>query len=135
MWKDSGGLTLVEVLVTLAIVFIVFFGLNSAGLVVLEKNIENSLRDEAVSVADEEMMAARRIPFDTLPVTDCTLALPSVARTVRGMSAQYWPTRTIGYLDGDNRQVTIDVIWKHYTAGNKQGKDYSHREISIVRRK
>ncbi len=128
-------MTLVEVLVTLAIVFIVFFGLNSAGLVVLNKNVENSLRDEAVSVADMEMMAVRSIPFDNLPLSDCVATLPTVKRTVRGMSVDFHPVRTIGYLDSENRQVAIDVTWKHYTADHKEGRDYSHQEISIVRRK
>jgi Tfp pilus assembly protein PilV len=39
-------MTLVEVLIALAITFIIFLGLSDAGLVVLNENIKNSLRDE-----------------------------------------------------------------------------------------
>ena len=59
-------MTLVEVLVAMAIVFIVFLGMSSAGLVVLDQNIKNSQRDEAVSVAEMEMQQVRNTPFDIL---------------------------------------------------------------------
>ena len=67
--KNNGGMTLIEVLVALAIVFIVFLGMSSAGLVVLDQNIRNSQRDEAVSVAEMEMQDARNIPFATVAAT------------------------------------------------------------------
>jgi len=131
--KNNGGMTLVEVLVALAIVFIVFLGLNGAGLIVLDQNIKNSQRDEAVSVAEMEMRALRNIPFASLPVVDNTVTYVVPPRKVRGLSVDYIVTRTIGYLDAENRQVTIDVSWNRVE--NRQTKTYSHREITIVRQK
>ena len=131
--KNNGGMTLVEVLVSLAIVFIVFLGLNGAGLVVLDQNIKNSQRDEAVSVAEMEMRAVRNIPFASLPVVDNTITYVVPPRKIRGLSVDYTVTRTIGYLDAENRQVTIDVSWNRVE--NRQTKTYSHREITIVRQK
>ena len=64
--KNRHGMTLVEVLVAMAIVFIVFLGMSSAGLVVLDQNIKNSQRDEAVSVAEMEMQQVRNTPFATI---------------------------------------------------------------------
>ena len=68
-------MTLVEVLVSLVIVFIIFLGLSASGLVVLNENIKNELRDEAVSVADEEVQVARRALSITWPpcrpITSC----------------------------------------------------------------
>ncbi|TFH33315.1 MAG: prepilin-type N-terminal cleavage/methylation domain-containing protein, partial [Deltaproteobacteria bacterium] len=40
--KNNGGMTLVEVIVAMAILFIIFLGMSSAGLVVLDQNIKNS---------------------------------------------------------------------------------------------
>lgn len=131
--KNNGGMTLVEVLVSLAIVFIVFLGLNGAGLVVLDQNIKNSQRDEAVSVAEMEMRAVRDIPFANLPVTDNTFTYTVPPRSVRGLSVGYTVTRTIRYLDAQNREVTILVSWNRLE--NKQIRTYSHREITIVRQK
>src|SRR5512139_2594872 len=64
--KNNGGLTLIEVLVSLVIVFIVFIGISGSGLLVLEENIKNSLRDEAVSVAEMAVQEARRLAFTSL---------------------------------------------------------------------
>ncbi len=129
--KNNGGMTLVEVLVSLAIVFIVFLGLNSAGLVVLDQNIKNSQRDEAVSVAEMEMRAVRNIPFASLPVTDNTFTYLVPPRAVRGLSVDYRVTRTITYLDAPNREVTILVEWDRLE--NKQMRTYSHQERTVVR--
>ena len=62
--KITVGMTLVEVLVAMAIVFIIFLGMSSAGLVVLDQNIKNSQRDEAVGVAEMEMQQVRNTPFN-----------------------------------------------------------------------
>jgi len=129
--KNNGGMTLVEVLVSLAIVFIVFLGLNGAGLIVLDQNIKNSQRDEAVSVAEMEMRAVRDIPFANLPVTDNTVTYAVPSRTVRASSVGYTVTRTIRFLDTQNREVTILVSWNRLE--NKQTKTYSHQETTVVR--
>ncbi len=129
--KNNGGMTLVEVLVSLAIVFIIFLGLNDAGLIVLDQNIKNSQRDEAVSVAEMEMRAVRDIPFASLPVTDNTITYTVSPRTVRGLNVGYTVTRTIRYLDAQNREATILVSWNRLE--NKQIKTYSHQETTVVR--
>lgn len=129
--KNNGGMTLVEVLVSLAIVFIVFLGLNSAGLVVLDQNIKNSQRDEGVNVAEMEMRAVRNIPFTSLPVTDNTITYSVPTRAIRSLNVPYTVTRTIRYLDAQNREVTILVSWNRLE--NKQTRTYSHREITVVR--
>lgn len=129
--KNNGGMTLVEVLVSLAIVFIVFLGLNSAGLVVLDQNIKNSQRDEGVNVAEMEMRAVRNIPFTSLPVTDNTVTYSVPARAIRGLNVPYTVTRTIRYLDAKNREVTILVSWNRLE--NRQTRTYTHQETTVVR--
>jgi prepilin-type N-terminal cleavage/methylation domain-containing protein len=127
--KNNGGMTLVEVLVALAITFIIFLGLSDAGLVVLNENIKNSLRDEAVSVAEAEVQAVRNMPFASLPVADNTLTFTPAPRMIRGLSASYSVTRSFRYLDTENREVTITVTW------DRQQKSYSHQVITIVRQR
>jgi prepilin-type N-terminal cleavage/methylation domain-containing protein len=127
--KNSGGMTLVEVLVALAITFIIFLGLSDAGLVVLNENIKNSLRDEAVSVAEAEVQAVRNIPFANFPLADNTVTFTPSPRMIRGLSASYSVTRSIRYLDAENREVTINVGW------TRQQKSYNHQVITIVRQR
>ena len=126
--NSASGMTLVEVLISLVIVFIVFLGLSSSGLVVLNENIKNELRDEAVSVADSAVQDARRVLFDNL----VTLPANDVFRQVRSVNRPFTVTRTVTNLDGDNRQVTINVGWTR-TEGS-QTRSYSHQVVTIVRR-
>ena len=131
--KNNGGMTLVEVLVAMAIVFIVFLGMSSAGLVVLDQNIRNSQRDEAVSVAEMEMQQVRSTPFATI-ANDNHI----VSRQIRGMNVGYAVARTVANPDGStpatdptNRQVTINVTWNRIE--NQQTRSYNHRVLTIVR--
>src|SRR6266542_64309 len=52
--KNREGMTLIEVMIAIVITFIVFLGLSGSGIFVMNENIKNSLRDEAVSVAGME---------------------------------------------------------------------------------
>ena len=126
--KNNDGMTLVEVLVSLVIVFIVFLGLSASGLFVLNENIKNELRDEAVSVADSAVQEARRAPFDNL----VTLPADNVLRQVRSVHRPFTVTRTVTNLDGNNRQVAINVAWTRTEGG--QTRSYSHQVVTIARR-
>jgi len=126
-------MTLVEVIVAMAIVFIVFLGMSSAGLVVLDQNIKNSQRDEAVSVAEMEMQQARNIPFATIADNTHT-----VNRRIRGMNVGYTVARTVTNPNGttpandpNNRLVTINVTWNRIE--NQQTRSYNHTVLTIVR--
>ena len=125
VWNDKRGLTLIEVLVSLVIVFIVFIGLSSSGLLVLEENIKNSLRDEAVSVADREIQHARNLPLDNVVSgTRNPMNYP-----IRGLVVTYTPTWTVAVLDVSTRQLTVRVDW------SRRGRSYSHQIGTIVRQR
>jgi len=128
--KNNGGMTLIEVLVAMTIVFIVFLGMSSAGIVVLDQNIKNSQRDEAVSVAEMEMEQVRNTPFDNL-VSDTTPR--HVFRQIRGLNMDYTVNRTVLVLDVQNKQVTDTVSWTRWE--NNTARVYSHQVMTIVRPK
>jgi Tfp pilus assembly protein PilV len=126
-------MTLIEVLVAMAIAFVVFLGMSSAGLVVLDQNIKNSQRDEAVSVAEMEMEDVRNIPFATI-ANDNHVA----TRKIRGLNVAYNVVRTVSNPDGttpatdaNNRRVTINVAWNRIE--NQQTRTYNHTVLTIVR--
>jgi Tfp pilus assembly protein PilV len=131
--KNNGGMTLVEVLIAMVIVFIVFLGMSSAGLVVLDQNIKNSQRDEAVSVAEMEMQQVRNTPFATIANDNHV-----VNRRIRGRDVGYAVTRTVANPNGttpatdpSNRRVTINVAWNRIE--NNQTRSYNHTVLTIVR--
>lgn len=130
--KNNGGMTLVEVLVSVVITFIIFLGLSASGLVVLNENMNTDLRDEAVNVADNEMITARGIPFDNLAGIDNTTV--NVTRLVRGVSKTFTVTRTVPPVGGDlnNRLLTINVAWTRVE--NNQTRSRNHQVATILRR-
>jgi prepilin-type N-terminal cleavage/methylation domain-containing protein len=131
--KNNRGMTLVEVLVAMAIVFIVFLGMSSAGLVVLDQNIKNSQRDEAVSVAEMEIEDVRTIPFAIIANDNHV-----ETRKIRGLNVAYNVVRTVTNPNGttpandpNNRRVTVNVTWTRIE--NQQTKTYDHTVLTIVR--
>ena len=133
MLKNDSGMTLVEVIVAMAIVFIVFLGMSSAGLVVLDQNIKNSQRDEAVSVAEMEMQQVRNTQFSvlTLASDNVSVLIDNVSRQIRGLNVNYNVWRTVNHLDANNLQVSIRVAWNRIE--NHQAKSYDHTVLTIVR--
>lgn len=127
-WRGESGFTLIEVLVALAIVFVVFLGLTDAGLVALDRNIGNACRDEAVAVAAAQLEEARNMPFSVLSAAAGTTVLPAVVKRIRGLDVSYGVSRSVNVLNADNLQVGITVQW------TRRGKAYSHQIFTIVRR-
>jgi len=119
-------MTLIEVLVAIAIIFILFLGMSSGGLLVLDQNIKNSQRDEAVSVAEAAVQQVRNTPFASV-VNDNQI----VSRTVRGFGKNYNVVRTVTSLDPSNKQVNINVSWTREENG--QTRTYNHVISTIVR--
>ena len=128
--KSKEGMTLIEVLIAMVITFIIFLGLSGSGIFVLNENIKNDLRDEAVSVAGMEMERVRNTPFDNLSVG--TQSVDNVVRNIRGLTVMYGVTRTVTALDFNNRQVSIDVAWTR--TENNQTRSYNNTIATIVRR-
>ncbi|MBI5575449.1 MAG: prepilin-type N-terminal cleavage/methylation domain-containing protein [Deltaproteobacteria bacterium] len=130
--RSEAGLTLIEVLVAVVITFVIFLGITNAGLVVLDQNIKNLQRDQAVSVADNVMQQARNIPYDNLVLTTTT---DNVFVQVRGSDRTYAVTRNIAAIDNVNaalgRQVTVTVSWTRTEYG--QPRTYNHTIMTIVR--
>ncbi len=126
MSKNSRGLTLIEVLISVVIMFIVFLGLTGTVMTALDFNIQNTLLDEAVSIGEARMNAIRSLPFDNI-VTPATS--DSVTRDVRRFSVPYSVTTTVTTPAPDIRQVTMVVAW------TRHGKTRSHTFSSIVRRR
>ncbi|MHB1012354.1 MAG: type IV pilus modification PilV family protein [Desulfobacteria bacterium] len=131
--KNNDGMTLVEVLVAMAIVFIVFLGMSSAGLVVLDQNIKNSQRDEAVGIAEMELQQTRNTQFSTLTSApdNVAVSIDNVSRQIRGLTVNYGVWRTVNHLNTSNLQVSIRVTWTRIE--KSLTRSYDHTVITIVR--
>ncbi len=155
-WGLGGitGLTLVEVMIALIIMLLVFFALMQTALVGIDSNMINSLRSEAVNIAEMRMNEVRNDPFvsvvsdpNDLSAGGCASAdcptgfsakgecFPMDVRSISGF--KFCTNLACTELGGDgncatddvnvdNKQVNITVGWKW------KGENYTHR-ITTVR--
>lgn len=132
--KNSQGVTLVEVLLSLVVLLIVMLGLMQTALLSIETNTTTQLRDEAVGIASMQISEAKNMPFDDLidDAAAATLNLPSCvgrsapgagpyvlnARPVRNMTVNYGTRRIVTDLcspapcTADTKEVKILVRWE-----------------------
>jgi len=141
-YPNSKGVTLVEVMISLVILLLVSLALMQTALVSIDANMNNVLRDEAVSIAEQRMNEVRSVPFDTLSSDAVLITTPNdcpatftvgtrIQRNFRNIIAKDFCTnRTVTTLGaaGDARQVNIQVIWKW------KGEDFSHTISTVIRR-
>ncbi len=122
---NEKGVTLIEILISLLLTAIVFGGLLQTSLLVVNNNVENLLRDEAVNIAEERMNQARNTPFASL-ISE-TADVP-VDRDFRGVTGFRFNTRmTIVNIDANNKQVAVSVTW------SRRGVTYNHNITTLVR--
>lgn len=130
--NNKGGFTLIEVMVSLAIISIVFLGLTDTSIVALDYNLNNQIREEAVQIADFVMdNNYRNANFATLASVATPVAAP---RNIRGKGVPYTWTSQVEFLDGNNRRVTVAVSWpsRSYKSGKWQPVNKSHTVVSVI---
>lgn len=148
--KGREGLTLVEVIVALSIFLIVIMGLFQTAILSIENNMQNILRDEAISIAAMRMEEVRSRPFANL-VSD-TSAMPSgvdcpstftigerIQKNFRNIAKDICITVTCQDMDGDNncatddaasnsKQMNVIVGWRW------KNEDHTHNVTTLRRR-
>jgi prepilin-type N-terminal cleavage/methylation domain-containing protein len=159
--RNKKGVTLVEVLISLVILLVVFMGLLQASLLSVETNVTNVLRDEAVRLASDTMIALQTSPFDDLDRDNAPDAVPppnpfltmnsagtaplkvaaqrlgiNTVRTSRNITSNFFVTVTIGMFPGDNnnKQATVLVEWDWKERTRTNGNANSYRVTALLRR-
>ena len=108
--SDTGGFTLVEVMVAMGIALIALMGLLQALDVVSARNLQNQRRDEAVQVAEDWMNRFRTVPFNALSTAYTPLRVPS---RLRGGVGNYTVIRsTVMAPDNTAALLSVRVRWR-----------------------
>lgn len=139
--KNKKGVTLVEVMIALVILLLVSLALMQTALVSINANMNNVLRDEAISIAEQRMTEARSMPYASLATdaialggTECPGVFATgltVYRNFRNViSKEFCTNRTVTTLGvaKDATQVTVQVTW------NWKGEAFTHTISSLIRR-
>ena len=127
------GVTLIEMMFALVILLIMSLALMQTALLGISTNVQNPLRDEAVSIAEMRINQLTNLPFTATTTHADLQALGMVTEAVvprnfRGFGVDYAPTRIITDISPTIKQITITVTW------NYKGKSFTHGVTTIMRR-
>jgi len=109
-YKNSGGFTLVEVLVAMVIMVIGMLGLLEAVNVAMEHNLRNQLRDQAVYVGEKTLNEMRGAAFDDATFDSYSATIPM---SIRGVNKTYKVVSTSIPLGADSKQYEVVVKWTY----------------------
>lgn len=135
--SNSRGFSLVEVLIAIAFLAIVAMALMQTSIVIMQQNMQNALREEAVRIAEQRMKELQNTPFDTdVAATDidliatggADLELPSITRRIRNYTITYTTWKNIVSVNAYTKQVTVTAKWTY------RGKEYNQGVMSIIGR-
>jgi type IV pilus assembly protein PilV len=124
--KNSDGYSLVEVMIALVVLLLVFLALMHTTVLSIDANMRNILRDEGVSIADRQMIAARNTAYVSLADGWTNGSLQG---DLRNYTSTYFWWRQVSPLGSANegKQVVIWVRW------DWKGVSYWHKTSSIIR--
>ena len=115
MISDNRGFTLVEFLVSLVILMVGLLGMLQGINLAMDKNVENALRNEALTVVDDRMMLKRAKQFDALStITSYT----PLQRSYRGGFKSYSVQEVVSLATPNSKEVKITVAWKYRNKRN-----------------
>jgi type IV pilus assembly protein PilV len=129
---DNKGMSFLEVMIATVFLMIVSLALVQTSLLGFQENLRNTLREEAVRIADQKIGELRARAYTqtfTDPLLNATATTATVTRNLRSFQKDYSVTTTITDLSTDNKQITVEVKW------NYKGPTFIHSTTVILGRK
>lgn len=108
--SNKYGFTLVEIMVAMVIMMVGLLGMLHSLNIAMEHNLRNHLRDEAVSVADEQLNELKIKPYDNLSAAYAVKLVPS---RIRGVGKNYSVVTTTEPVGANARAVAVRVAWSY----------------------
>lgn len=124
VFRDNRGMTLIKILIAFMLVTITAAALMKTTLLAMNTNVITEMRDEASSVAEQQMNDLRNTPFASLSgvVTE-----PTITRNIRGVTCSYSPQVTVTVINENSKQVALTVSWSY------RSRQYQHSIATILR--
>lgn len=145
MVKNNRGFTLIEILVAMFILLVGMLALLNSAAVIIENNLINVLRDEAVRIAEQRMGELKNTPFDSLTAGGWgalsagawTANCQTIQRSFRSIqNFPYAVCERVVDLSADTKQIDIAVGWNYKGTGAiaPTQRKYQHGISSTVSR-
>ena len=130
---NDKDVTLIEMTIALTILLIVSIAMMRTGMIAMQTNLSNELRDEAVNVAEARMNELRNELLTSKATSSLLLPTGLVSdstptRRFRAAVFTYTLTRQVADIGTDAKQVTLTVTW------TQKGVSNSHSITTILRR-
>ena len=126
---NNKGMSLLEVMIATVFLMIVSLALVQTSLLGFQENLRNSLREEAIRIADQRIGDLRGRAFTetfTDPLLNAGVTTATVTRKLRSFQKDFTVTTTVTDLTQENKQITVEVKW------NYKGPVFSHSSTVIV---
>lgn len=118
------GFTFIEVLIALVILMFGLLGTLAGFMSAIDYNLQNSIRNEAIQIAQEELESIRNTRYDSVPLG--TQPAVAVTRQFRKSNQVFQVIQDVA-SQSNMRQVTITVQWTH------RNKTYSYSAQTLLR--
>jgi type IV pilus assembly protein PilV len=113
---NNRGFTLVEFLVAIVILMVGLLGMLQGINLAIDKSMENVLRNEALTVADDLMMAKRNKSFAALSTITTNV---NMSRYTRGVYKNYSAQQIVSSASPQTKEVIVNISWKYKNIKNK----------------
>lgn len=112
MINNKSGFTLIEFLVAIVILMIGLLGMLSGVNLAIEKTVETSLRNEAITLADERMMHKRAKAFSAISTGTINAPQSETSRFFRGVYKNYSVQEIVTQSTPNSKEIILNVSWK-----------------------
>lgn len=118
-------MTLIELMISILLMMVVALALVQSSILAMNTNVKNELRNEAVSVAEQEMNVVRNTPFDNLSSLPTTT---TISRNVRALTNfPFTASLTQTAVNVNTTQVAVTVTWTY------RGQQYNYSMSTVLR--
>jgi type IV pilus assembly protein PilV len=121
--SSNSGFTLLEILVALVIMTVGLLGILQTANVALLHTLSNQLRNDAIIVADEQMVLEMTKPFDLISASASTQV---VQRTVYNALKNFTVIKTVTNVTARTKSIALVVQWTN------KGENFSHTINSLI---
>jgi len=119
--RNKKGFTLIETLIAVSILTIAMLAILNTIVISFQYGMRNSIRNEAVKMAEKKMNELRNTAFTSLASSSS-----SETRTFRNLTVTYTQQWTVSVLSANSTAIDVSVSWTY------MGQSYSHSTASIV---
>ena len=121
--RNDAGFTVLEFMVASLILMVGLLGMLNGVMIAGQRSLETSLRNEAITLADEQMTQELAQGFGGLAVASTKNPTP---RTVLGVQKSYSTAINVVAPTANTKQIDITVTWSY------RGTPKSHSISSAI---